>query len=110
MNTYGELGNGTTADADTPTVVVDINPTWTTSNSAVATIDETGLATAIAAGSATMTATSNFYSPPWDRFQPRESRSGSTTLTVGERPRLTVLRDGTGTGIVAAGSSASLCP
>jgi alpha-tubulin suppressor-like RCC1 family protein len=109
MNSYGELGNGTTADADTPTVVVDINPMWTTSNPAVATIDATGLATGIASGSVTITATTNFYSLPWDRFQPRESRSGSTTLTVGERPRLTVVRDGTGTGTVTSSPAGINC-
>jgi len=85
MNTYGELGNGTTADKRTPTSVVGINATWTSSNSAVATIDAAGLATGRAAGSATITATFN-------------GRSGSTTLTVGDNqsPTLTVVRNGTG--------------
>jgi len=83
MNTYGELGNGTTADAHTPTTVIEINAKWTSGDSTVATIDETGLATGRGAGSATVTAT----------FQ---GRSGSTTLTVGGRPTLTVVRNGSG--------------
>src|SRR5439155_7907979 len=97
MNTYGELGNGTTADADTPTVVVDINPTWTSSDSTVATIDAAGLATGVGPGSATITATIDFYPYPWDRSIPREHHSGSTQLTVGDRPTLTVVLEGNGT-------------
>src|SRR5206468_1449708 len=96
INTYGQLGNGTTADAATPTVVVDINPTWTSSDATVATIDATGLATAVGPGSATMTATFDFWGVPWDRSIPRQHRSGSTTLTVGDRPTLTVVREGDG--------------
>jgi len=83
MDTYGELGNGTTVDAYTPTTVVGINATWTSSDSTVATIDATGLATGIGPGSVIITATF-------------DGRSGSTTLTVGERPRLTVVRSGSG--------------
>jgi alpha-tubulin suppressor-like RCC1 family protein len=87
MNTYGELGNGTTADADTPAVVVDINPTWTSSDSTVATIDAAGLAVGRRSGSATITATFDYYDPPWDPLQPKGRRSGSTDLTVGGGPR-----------------------
>jgi alpha-tubulin suppressor-like RCC1 family protein len=83
MNTYGELGNGTTADAHTPTTVVGINATWTSSDSTVATIDAAGMATGRGAGSASMIAT----------FQ---GRSGSTTLTVAGRPILNVALNGSG--------------
>jgi alpha-tubulin suppressor-like RCC1 family protein len=86
MNTYGELGIGTTADVHTPATVVGISPTWTSSAATVATIDETGLATGNANGSATITAT----------FQ---GRTGSTSLSVGGGgglATLTVARNGSG--------------
>jgi alpha-tubulin suppressor-like RCC1 family protein len=83
INTYGQLGNGSTADAHTPTTVVGIAATWTSSDSTVATIDATGLASGHSPGSATITATFN-------------GQSGSTTLTVGDRPQLTVVRNGIG--------------
>ena len=78
MNTYGELGIGTTADTGTPTTVLGINATWTSSDPAVATITAGGLATGIGGGSATITATLN-------------GQSGSTTLTVAPPPVLTVV-------------------
>src|SRR5207253_2450787 len=68
MNTYGELGIGTTADARTPTMVLGINATWTSSDPSVATITSGGLATGIGGGLATITATF-------------DGRTGSTTLT-----------------------------
>jgi len=85
MNTYGELGTGTTADTHTPATVVGINATWTSSNSTVATIDAAGLATGRAPGSATITAAFN-------------GQTGSATLTVGGggQPQLTVVRNGIG--------------
>jgi hypothetical protein len=98
MNTYGELGNGTTNNASTPTVVVDINPAWTSSNPAVATINQTGLATGVAGGSTTIAASIDLYSPPWDRSLPKQHRTGSTTLSVGstQTKQLTVVRNGSG--------------
>ena len=83
LNTYGEVGNATNTDAHTPRTVVGINATWTSSDSTVATVDAGGLATGRDAGSAAMTAT----------FQ---GRSGSTTLTVGGRPSLSVVLSGSG--------------
>src|SRR5439155_11141965 len=63
--------------------------TWTSSDTTVATIDGSGLATARGPGSTTITATS-------------AGRSGSTTLTVVTRPSLTVIREGTGSGAVTS--------
>jgi alpha-tubulin suppressor-like RCC1 family protein len=83
MNTYGELGNGTTADTPAPTAVVGINATWTASNASVATIDETGLATAVAVGTTTITATFG-------------GASASTTLEVLRLSTLTIVRNGSG--------------
>jgi len=51
--------------------------TWGTSNSAVATVSQTGLVTGVAAGSATITATS-------------ETKSGTSTVTVTQAPVATV--------------------
>jgi len=50
---------------------------WDTSNSAVATVSQTGLVTGVAAGSATITATS-------------ETKSGASTVTVTQAPVATV--------------------
>jgi alpha-tubulin suppressor-like RCC1 family protein len=97
MNTYGELGIGTTADAGTPTTVVGINATWTSSNPAVATIDASGLATANVAGSTTITAT-------------LDGRSGSTTLTVSSPVRtITVNKAGAGHGSVIPSAAGLDC-
>ncbi|HXD75609.1 MAG TPA: Ig-like domain-containing protein [Vicinamibacterales bacterium] len=84
MNTYGELGIGTTADASSPASVVGINATWTSSDPGVATIDDTGLATSVAIGHATITATFG-------------AASGSTTLDVLTLSNLTIVRNGNGT-------------
>ena len=86
MNTYGELGIGTTVDVSTPATVVGISPTWTSSNATVASIDESGLATGNANGSATITAA-------------YQGRTGTASLSVGgaaSRPTLTVVLDGSG--------------
>jgi alpha-tubulin suppressor-like RCC1 family protein len=90
MNTYGELGNGTTADAQTPALVAAIIPTWATSDGSIATVDATGLASGVGAGSATITATYG-------------GGSGSATLVVAEPPRLTVARSGSGIVTSSAG-------
>jgi alpha-tubulin suppressor-like RCC1 family protein len=94
MNTYGELGNGTTVDTSVPTPVIGINATWTTSDSSVATIDATGLATSLAGGTATITAAF-------------EGRTGSAVLTVGMPNILTVALDGDG--MVTSSSGAIDC-
>ncbi|HKN49535.1 MAG TPA: Ig-like domain-containing protein, partial [Actinomycetota bacterium] len=70
--------------------------TWTSSNTAVATIDANGLATGRGAGSTTITAAS-------------AGRSGSTTLTVVTRPTLTVIPEGTGRGTVTSNPAGINC-
>ena len=97
MNTYGELGIGTTADTGTPTTVVAINVTWTSSDPSVATITAGGLATGSRSGSVTITAT-------------LDSRSGSTTLTVAA-PQfvLTVNKAGIGSGTVTSSPQGINC-
>ncbi len=72
-NQTGQLGDGTTTDSSIPVpvnlVISSTGLNWSNSDTAVATIDQTGLATGLRPGTTTITAT---YS----------SVSGSTTLTV----------------------------
>jgi alpha-tubulin suppressor-like RCC1 family protein len=93
MNPYGELGNGTTADAHTPSTVAGLTVTWSSSNTNVATINAGGLASGAHGGSTTITAT---YA----------GASANTTLTVGTPPPpsmvLTVTKAGTGRGGVTS--------
>jgi alpha-tubulin suppressor-like RCC1 family protein len=84
MNTYGELGIGSTTDVHQATPVLGISATWTSNDPAVATVDGTGLVTGVGAGVATITAESN-------------GRFGSATVTVGSLPTLSVTLDGEGT-------------
>jgi hypothetical protein len=95
-NTDGRLGNGTTTNAFTPVTVVGLGVTWTSSDTAVATINAAGLATGRNPGSSVITATSG-------------GRSGSTTLTVGTRPSLSVMREGTGNGTVTSNPAGIDC-
>jgi len=66
---HGRLGNGTTTDTFTPVSVVGLGVTWTSSDTTVATIDATGLATGKNSGITTIGAAS-------------DGGSGGTTLTV----------------------------
>ncbi len=56
-NQWGQLGNGTTTDSPSPVTMSGTGVTWTSSNTAVATIDATGRATGVGAGTTTITAT-----------------------------------------------------
>ena len=91
---FGRLGDGRDrnspeGDAFAPVTVVGIGATWASSDPTVATIDATGVATARGPGTTTITATSG-------------NRTGSATLTVGARPRLSVNREGAGGGTIAS--------
>jgi alpha-tubulin suppressor-like RCC1 family protein len=89
-NEWGQLGNGTTTGSSSPVTMSGTGVTWTSSNTAVATINATGLATGVGAGTATITATD------------ASGASASTTLTVVGQANLTVFRTGAGTGTVTS--------
>lgn len=99
-NSNGQLANGTFNRAATPVPVTGTGLTWTSSNPGVATINASGLATAVAAGTTTISAVDGF------------GGSASTTLTVTQpvqRATLSVLKQGNGTGNVSSSPSGISC-
>jgi alpha-tubulin suppressor-like RCC1 family protein len=96
-NQWGQLGNGTTTDSNSPVTMSGTGVTWTSSNTSVATIDGTGRATAVGAGTTTITATD------------ASGASASTTLTVVGEANLTVFRTGAGTGTVTSNPAGINC-
>jgi len=96
-NDWGQLGNGTTTDAHSPVTMSGTGVTWTSSNTAVATIDSTGRATGVGAGTTTITATD------------AAGASASTTLTVVGDVTLSVFRTGAGTGTVTSNPAGINC-
>ena len=97
QNQWGQLGNGTTASSATPVSMPTTDITWASSNPSVATIDSTGLASAIASGNTTITATNP------------AGATASTTLTVPFQVTLSLVRAGAGAGSVASTSSGIDC-
>jgi alpha-tubulin suppressor-like RCC1 family protein len=95
-NIYGQLGDATNTDARAPVAVAGLGLTWTSSNTNVAVINAAGLATGVAAGSTTITATAG-------------DQSGSTALTVTAPVTLTLIREGVGTGRVASNPAGIDC-
>jgi alpha-tubulin suppressor-like RCC1 family protein len=92
-NEWGQFGNGTTTSSLTPVTMQGTTAlTWTSSNTAVATIDATGRATGRSPGTTTITATDT------------SGRTGSTTLTVQgtSNSTLSVVKTGSGTGRVTS--------
>jgi alpha-tubulin suppressor-like RCC1 family protein len=78
-NEWGQFGNGTTTGSTSPVTMGDTGVLWTSSNTAVATIDSTGRATGTGAGATTISATD------------QSGTSASTVLTVRQPPQPVVL-------------------
>jgi len=96
-NAFGQLGNGSTTGSATPVTMTGTGVTWASSNTTVATIDATGLATGRSGGSTTITATDG------------SGASASTTLTVRDLVALSVVPAGTGSGTVTSSPLGITC-
>ena len=96
-NDYGELGVGTTTNSIVPVTMHATGLSWTSSNTSVATVSATGLVTAVARGTATITATDGF------------GNSGSTTVTVRQMLTLGLIRQGDGGGTVTSSPAGIDC-
>ena len=96
-NDWGQLGDGTATGSLSPVTMSGTGVTWTSSNTSVATIDATGLATGVGAGTTTITATD------------ASGASASTMLTVVGEANLTVFRTGAGTGTVTSNPAGINC-
>ena len=89
-NEWGQFGNGTTTGSASPVAMSGAGVLWTSSNTAVATIDSAGRATGTGAGTTTITATD------------QSGASASTVLTVRQPPQpvvLTVNKSGLASGL-----------
>jgi hypothetical protein len=96
-NDFGELGNGTATHSPTPVKMNGTGMTWSSSNTSVATVSNTGLATGVGRGTTTITATDPF------------GNSGSTTLIVRQLLTLAVLKQGDGLGSVTSNPAGITC-
>src|SRR5439155_11153865 len=97
VNEWGQFGDGTTIASSLPIAMTGTGVAWTSSNTAVATIDSTGRATALNSGTTTITATDT------------SGTSASTTLTVPERFTLSVVPAGGGLGSVSSNPPGITC-
>ena len=96
-NDLGEFGAGTATNSLAPVKMHGTGMTWTSSNTAVATVSAAGLVTAVGRGTATITATDPF------------GNAGSTTLTVRQMLTLAVIRQGDGSGTVTSAPAGITC-
>ena len=96
-NTWGQLGNGTTVGSPLAVSVTGTGVTWTSSNTAIATIDSTGLAHAVNSGATTITATDT------------SGAAASTTLRIRDRAALSVVLAGAGAGAVTSAPGGISC-
>src|SRR2546426_1110997 len=97
-NGVGQLGNGSTTGSATPVTMTGTGGTgvtWASSNTTVATIDATGLATGRSAGTATITATDG------------SGASASTTLAVNPVPVAPTITSQPASQTVTAGQAAT---
>jgi hypothetical protein len=96
-NVYGQLGDGDTNDSSVPMKVSGTGLTWTSSNTAAATISASGRATGIGRGVTTITVTDS------------AGNTASTLLTVRTMELLTVTRSGVGSGTVTSAPAGINC-
>jgi len=96
-NIYGALGNGSTVNSPTAVAVVGPGLSWSSSDTAVATVDANGRATALARGTTTIAVADGW------------GHTGSTTLTVKAMLALNVSRTGDGNGTVTSAPAGINC-
>jgi hypothetical protein len=96
-NDLGALGDGTGVNSLAPVNMHFTGSTWTSSASGVATVSSTGLVTAVAPGSATITMTDSL------------GNTGSTTVNIVTMQTLSVIRQGDGTGTVTSNPTGIAC-
>ena len=96
--TYGELGTGTAVATSAPVKMNKTGLTWTSSDPTIATVNSTGLVTAVARGTATISVSDAF------------GNTGSTTVTVRSMLPLAVVRQGDGGGSVTSAPAGISCP
>jgi len=96
-NDYGELGDGTGVNSLAPVTMHFTGSSWTSSNTGVATVSATGLVTAVAPGTTTITMTDSFGS------------TGTTTVSVYQMQNLSVINQGDGNGTVTSNPAGISC-